>query len=99
MLPIAITEVTPQDIARLQKIGRETFYKSFSEVNSEADMEDYPSEGFSIEKITADVNDQNTLIYFAKLEGLVIGFFIVNIIFSLALYLSKSTYYQFKLNI
>lgn len=78
MISISITKVTPQDIAQLQKIGRETFYESFSAVNDDADMEEYLNDSFSIEKITAEVNDQNTLIYFAKIEDLIIGYLKLN---------------------
>lgn len=78
MLQITVTKVTPQDISQLQKIGKDTFYESFSEMNDAADMEEYLREGFSIKKITAEVNDNNTLIYFAKIEGQVIGYLKLN---------------------
>jgi ribosomal protein S18 acetylase RimI-like enzyme len=75
---IEIQRVRLQEIDRLQKIGRETFYETFSAGNTEENMKKYLEEGFSIEKLTAEVNDPNDELYFATLDGNVIGYLKLN---------------------
>lgn len=55
---IEIRKVTLDDIAQLQKIGRQTFQETFSASNSEENMKNYLEEGFSREKLVAELNDE-----------------------------------------
>jgi ribosomal protein S18 acetylase RimI-like enzyme len=75
---IETIKVTLSDIDRLQKIGRQTFYETFSAGNTEENMKKYLEEGFSTEKITAELNDKNSEFYFATLSNEVIGFLKLN---------------------
>ena len=75
---IKITKATLNDIDQLQKIGRQTFEETFSESNSEENMKNYLEEGFSNEKLTAELNDKNSEFYFATLENEVIGYLKIN---------------------
>jgi len=75
---IEITKVTLSDIDQLQKIGRQTFQETFSESNSEENMKKYLEEGFSNEKLTAELNDINSVFYFATLDNEVIGYLKIN---------------------
>lgn len=78
MINIEIEKVTQHDIEKLQKIGRQTFLETFSESNSEKNMKSYLEEGFSKEKLTAELNDENSEFYFAKLGNDVIGYLKLN---------------------
>ena len=78
MNTIEITKIGKEEILQLQKIGRQTFEETFSESNSEENMKNYLEEGFSKEKLTAELNDKNSEFYFAKLEEEVIGYLKVN---------------------
>lgn len=78
MTNIEIKKVTLNDIDQLQKIGRQTFYETFSAANTEENMENYLDEGFSIEKLTAELNDKNAEFYFATLDNNVIGYLKLN---------------------
>lgn len=78
MKNIEIIKITIIDIDQLQKIGRETFYETFSESNTEENMRNYLETGFSIDKITTELNDENTEFYFAKIENNVIGYLKLN---------------------
>lgn len=78
MKNIEIIKITKIDIDQLQKIGRETFYETFSESNTEENMRNYLETGFSIDKITTELNDENTEFYFAKIENNVIGYLKLN---------------------
>ena len=75
---IDIIKISTKDIDQLQKIGRQTFYETFSESNSEENMKNYLEEGFSKEKLTAEINDESSEFYFATLENEVIGYLKIN---------------------
>jgi diamine N-acetyltransferase len=76
---IAIKELTINDLERLQKIARQTFQETFSASNSEENMKTYLREGFSTEKLTAELNDKNASFYFAILDQEIIGYLKLNI--------------------
>jgi len=75
---IETIKVTTNDIDQLQKIGRQTFYETFSAFNSEENMNKYLEEGFSTDKLTAELNDKNAEFYFATHEEKVIGYLKLN---------------------
>ena len=75
---IEITRATINDVEQLQKIGRKTFYETFSAANTEENMKKYLEEGFSIEKLTAELNNPNSEFYFSTLDGNVIGYLKLN---------------------
>ncbi|MES2239308.1 MAG: GNAT family N-acetyltransferase [Bacteroidota bacterium] len=75
---IKTKRITIDDLEKLQKIGRQTFYETFSESNSEQNMIDYLEEGFSKEKLTTELNDENSEFYFATIENEIIGYLKVN---------------------
>ena len=73
-----IKRVTINDLDQLQKIGRKTFYETFSSANTEENMKKYLDEGFSPEKLTAEINNPDSEFYFAKLDNKVIGYLKLN---------------------
>ena len=75
---IDIQKVTLNDIAQLQKIGKQTFIETFSEANSEENMKNYLQEGFSIEKLTNEINNKNSEFYFATFNNEIIGYLKLN---------------------
>lgn len=75
---INVKKVTVNDIAQLQEIGRKTFYETFSAVNTGENMDKYLEEGFSIEKLTSEVNNGSSEFYFATFENNVIGYLKLN---------------------
>lgn len=66
------------EIDQLQKIGRQTFYETFSTGNTQENMQKYLDERFSIEKLTAELNDKNAIFYFAQLENKTVGYLKIN---------------------
>jgi ribosomal protein S18 acetylase RimI-like enzyme len=78
MKNIEVKKVTLMDILQLQKIGRQTFYETFSAGNTEENMKKYLEEGFSMEKLTAELKDKNAEFYFASLDNQVIGYLKLN---------------------
>ena len=78
MESIIIQKVTPQEIDLLQQIGRQTFFETFSAGNTEENMNKYLEEGFSKEKLAAELADPNALFYFAWLDQKVVGYLKLN---------------------
>jgi ribosomal protein S18 acetylase RimI-like enzyme len=78
MAIIEIKRATSSDLTLLQNIGRQTFSETFSEKNSEENMKKYLEEGFSVEKITAELNNPDSEFYFASLENNIIGYLKIN---------------------
>lgn len=75
---IETIKATNNDIAQLQKIGRQTFYETFSGSNTEENMKNYLEEGFATDKLNDELNDENAEFYFAKIEDEVIGYLKLN---------------------
>jgi diamine N-acetyltransferase len=75
---IEIKRATLNDIDQLQQIGRQTFSETFSEGNTEENMKKYLEEGFSVEKLTAELQNENSEFYFATVNGNVIGYLKLN---------------------
>ena len=75
---ISIRKVTLKDIDQLQQIGRQTFAETFSAANTGENMTKYLEEGFSKERLTAELNNPNSELYFAELDGKVIGYLKLN---------------------
>ena len=78
MSMIEIKKVAINDLLQLQKIGRQTFYETFSEGNTEENMNKYLQEGFSEEKLTAELSDDNAEFFFATQDNDVIGYLKIN---------------------
>lgn len=75
---VTITSVTLAHIGQLQKIGKQTFFDTYSADNTPENMERYLKEKFSLETLTAELNDQNTAFYFASNNNDVIGYLKLN---------------------
>lgn len=78
MNKIEVYRIGLNEISQLQEIGRQTFYETFAESNSEENMQNYLSEGFTIEKLTDEINNPNSKFYFATIENQIIGYLKVN---------------------
>ncbi|MBF4515891.1 GNAT family N-acetyltransferase [Flavobacterium sp. ANB] len=78
METIEIRKIALNEIDQLQKIGRQTFYDTFSESNSEENMKSYLDEKFSNEKLTAELTNKDSEFYFAILQNEIIGYLKIN---------------------
>ncbi len=75
---VRIRKVRFDEIEQLQKISRQTFFETFASGNTAENMRKYLEEGFSIEKLTNEMNDKNAEIYFAELSDKTIGYLKLN---------------------
>jgi len=78
MEDIEIRKVTVNDVDRLQRIGRETFYEAFAAGNKEENIARYLEEGFATEKLTEEIENRNSSFFFAQLGSEVIGYLKLN---------------------
>ena len=78
MEKVSISRVTAADIDMLQTIGKQTFIETFAPHNSEENMTQYLEDGFSREKLIAEINTEGTTFYFAQLAGRIIGYLKIN---------------------
>lgn len=78
MKTVEISKIKKDEILQLQEIGRRTFYETFSESNTEENMKDYLDKGFSIDKLTTELNDINAEFYFATIDQEIIGYLKLN---------------------
>lgn len=75
---ITVQKISISDLPALQKIGRQTFYETFASSNTEENINKYLEEGFSEDKLTTELEDQNAEFYFATLDNEVIGYLKLN---------------------
>ena len=75
---IVIKKASIEDVVKLQIIGRQTFYETFAERNTEENMRKYLDEVFSIDRLTTELNNPESEFYFAVFENQVIGYLKIN---------------------
>jgi hypothetical protein len=78
MTEINIEKVTLDNIDQLQSIGRQTFYETFAEHNTDEDMQNYLDNSFSPEKLTSELSNQNSEFYFARFNNKIVGYLKIN---------------------
>ena len=77
-LTLQIRQATISDLSNLQSIGRKTFAETFAEGNSAENLAAYLEEGFSEDKLEAELRNENSQFYFALQKEEVIGYLKVN---------------------
>jgi len=75
---LEIIKAGPDDVFKLQEIGRTTFYETFSPFNKEENMKEYLFHSFSTEKLKKELNDDNSRFYFAYIGNTLAGYLKVN---------------------
>ncbi len=70
--------VSPENLAELQLISRQTFFETFAEVNTEADMSHYLQVNLSLEQLQKELAHPHSTFYFAKVENEVVGYLKLN---------------------
>lgn len=78
MPDITLRKPDIQDVSALRNIGIQTFCESFSDQNTEENMQQYLADKFSVEQLSVEMNDPNAQFYFAETEGRVIGYLKIN---------------------
>ncbi len=61
-----IEKVNENEAAQLQSLSRQTFAETFSDSNSKENMNKYLTENLSIEKLSEELNNENSHFFFIK---------------------------------
>lgn len=75
---IIITKASLVDLVTLQKIGRATFYETFADSNTEADMAKYLEESFSDEKMRTELSNPDSCFFIAWENDNPVGYLKLN---------------------
>lgn len=76
---IVLRQVLLTDLEVLQSVGKQTFLEAFAEDNSEENMQKYLEEGFSRNRLKAELENPDSMFYFATLNHQVIGYLKLNV--------------------
>jgi ribosomal protein S18 acetylase RimI-like enzyme len=76
---VEIKEISIEDLAALQILGKQTFYETFAEHNTKEDINHYLDESFSSKKLQKELKDPNSTFYFALIDGENAGYLKINI--------------------
>lgn len=78
MTSIVLKKASAGDLETLQQIGKETFYRTFAEHNSEEEMQKYLAESFSSEKLLKELNTPDSQFFIAWEEENPVGYLKIN---------------------
>lgn len=75
---IVITKVGMDDLEKLQRIAKKTFFDTFAPYNTAENMEKYLNEKFSEDQMLSELKNEESEFYFAVYLGDVVGYLKVN---------------------
>jgi len=78
MIAVEISLIKPNEIDELQKFSKETFVEAFSNQNSKENMRKYLDENLSIQRLTIELMNSESLFYFARMDEKIIGYLKIN---------------------
>lgn len=73
-MEITIRQATMDDATALADVGAVTFYDTFHTFHSEEDMQKYISATYTVEKVSANLQNPDILYFLAEQEGQAIGY-------------------------
>jgi len=77
-MEIQLKECDESNIEVVLKLSRDTFYESFSKMNTKENMDTYLNSAFNREKIKAELRDPNSTFFLLLLNNNVIGYLKIN---------------------
>lgn len=77
-MKIEIARIEYRQAEILQKISRQTFYETFSEMNSKENMDLYLQEQISLEKLKGELLDPDSEFWMASADGIPAGYLKIN---------------------
>ena len=75
---VLVRRIGTDELETLQSISRNTFYNAFAKDNTEANMNMYMENAFSTESLLEELNNPESLFYFALLNNEVVGYLKLN---------------------
>ncbi len=80
MQELIVTKVLLNQIEDLQIISRHTFAETFAEYNSTVNMANYLEKDLSVQQLTSEFNNPESVFYFVLLNENVIGYLKLNLL-------------------
>jgi GNAT superfamily N-acetyltransferase len=77
-MSIFIKKASILDLSTLQSLGRETFYETFAQHNPEEEMQNYLDKSFALDKLTGELNHQDSQFFIVWEENTPVGYLKVN---------------------
>ena len=77
-IKVNIEQIDIANLVELQNVGRRTFYETYSNENTEEDMDKYLAENFSIELLSNELCNPSSEFYLARIEKEVVGYLKLN---------------------
>jgi ribosomal protein S18 acetylase RimI-like enzyme len=73
---VKIRQAEPEDAETLARIGWKSFYDAFADhpKNAPDDLKAYMDEAFSVEAISGDLRDADTIYFVAEIENQIVGY-------------------------
>ena len=78
MNEMEVHQIKKADLLALQEISRQTFFETFSDVNTAADMQQYLEENLSMEQLIKEWSNPSTVFYFVKQKEHVVAYLKIN---------------------
>ncbi|MBM7643411.1 GNAT family N-acetyltransferase [Streptococcus loxodontisalivarius] len=78
MADITLEKITAQDVSLLRDLAIETFTETFAHDNTAEQLQDYYASAYSLETMSAELEDPESLQFFVRVDGKVAGFLKVN---------------------
>ncbi len=78
MPDLQIRKASLEDVTLLNKIGRQTFYETFFDTNTQENLTKYLDESFTDEKLGQELAVPSSLFYLALVENQVVGYLKLN---------------------
>ena len=75
---IQVRKAEIEDLGTVQLIGRETFFETFANSNTEDDMNKYLEDSFNDNRVTAELSNPDSLFYIAWEDESAVGYLKVN---------------------
>lgn len=79
MNEINIEQVGVDEVAELQQISRQTFLETFTQGNTQCNLEKYVAENFTLAQLSQELANPNAAFYFARLHNKIIGYLKINV--------------------
>ena len=79
MEEISIEQVEANEITALQQISSLTFLETFTQGNTQANLDKYVTEKLTVEKLSAELANPESTFYFARFHNKIIGYLKINI--------------------
>jgi len=75
---VELKKASQADIVELQIIGRQTFFETFADCNTEENMQKYLSESYSFDQLINEISNAKSEFYLATLNNKTIGYLKIN---------------------